>query len=306
MIHVFGTICIDRVRRVPSLPAIGGYVEVQSEMALLGGEAANTATALRRWGSSIILTGNGPGHGREAALLRRLLKSKKLPLENLPFETADESETRTPVCDIYVTPDGERTMFGQGFSDMQHSVIPEAIPMQPGAWFTAEPNMGEVARSVVRRAIESGMKTYLMDFIRQDEPIAEGSFWQSSTDWAGTRNNMQRNVQWVQRWAHQNKCFTLLSDGPNGFVAGGPGHSVRAYPPYPAPVVVDTTGAGDMFRAGMLFGLDQAWPIGRCLQFASAAGCLACRSLGATTDVPRVKEILKLIEDHPQVSSHYI
>jgi ribokinase/sulfofructose kinase len=80
----------------------------------------------------------------------------------------------------------------------------------------------------------------------------------------------------------------------------------RAYPPYPMTTVVDTTGAGDMFRAGMLLGLDQGWPTSKCLQFASAAGCLKCRALGATTEVPSVQEVLAYVEEHDQVSRQYL
>jgi sugar/nucleoside kinase (ribokinase family) len=302
MIHVFGTICIDRVRRVPALPSPGGYVEIESEVDMLGGEAANTANALRTWGFPVLLSGNSLGSGREAGVLRELLSAKGLTLE----QCGRLRRGRTPVCDIYVTPDGERTMFGKGFSDMRRTVNPAAIPLSRGEWFTAEPNMGDVAREVSRRALEAGMKVYLMDFVRDDDPIAEGSFWQSSTDWAGTRNNTQKNVQWVKKWVDRHGCFTILSDGPNGFVAGSPDMPARAYPPFPAPTIVDTTGAGDLFRAGMLYGLQNDWPIAQCLQFASAAGCLKCRVLGATGEVPTVEEIQRHIADHSHVSDHYL
>jgi sugar/nucleoside kinase (ribokinase family) len=151
---------------------------------------------------------------------------------------------------------------------------------------------------------EAGMRLYLMDYVDPAQ-VPAGAYWQSSTDWAGTRNNTQKNVAWVQEWVAKTGTFAVLSDGPNGFVAGSRDVPVRAYPPYPAPIVVDSTGAGDMFRAGMLYGLSLDWPIHRCLQFASAAGCLKCRALGATTDVPSIAEIESHIEIHPSVTRQY-
>jgi sugar/nucleoside kinase (ribokinase family) len=100
-------------------------------------------------------------------------------------------------------------------------------------------------------------------------------------------------------------CFAILSDGPHGFVAGSKEHAVRLYPPFPAPVVVDTTGAGDMFRAGMLHGLSNDWELPNCLRFAAAAGCLKCRYLGANVVVPEVQEIEALIEQNPAVARQY-
>lgn len=308
LILVFGTICLDRLRRVPHLPSLGGYTEVEGEAIMLGGEAANTANALVKWGRGVVLAGNGLGSGPDADLLLELLNDKGLrnSLLSITQSAPNDVAEPTPVCDIYVTPDGERTMFGRGFADMQPVTDLSGLPYRRGELFTAEPNMASASRLAARAAREAGMRCYLMDFIRDDEPIGEGSFWQSSTDWAGFRNNTQKNVQWVKAWIAKHGCFTILSDGPNGFVAGSPDMPARAYPPYPTPVVVDTTGAGDMFRAGMLFGLDQGWPLYKCLQYASAAGCLKCRALGATTEVPSVDEVSAYIDEHVQVSKQYV
>jgi sugar/nucleoside kinase (ribokinase family) len=88
------------------------------------------------------------------------------------------------------------------------------------------------------------------------------------------------------------------TDGANGFVAGSRDVGIRHYTPFQVDrPAVDSTGAGDLFRAGMLFGLDRGWPIEHCLRFASAAGCLACRTLGATSQVPTVQEIETVVRD---------
>lgn len=299
MILVFGTVCIDRVRRVPNLPAVGGYVEVTDEVDLLGGEAANTAVALKVWGAEVVLRGNDLGSGSNGDLLRRMVLESGLRTDS---QSPTHSKAHAPVCDVYVTPNGDRTMFGRHFSEMEAD--PAAMPKAD--WFTAEPNMATHAREAARLAVAAGMKIYLMDFIGEDDPYPPGSFWQCSTDWVGTRGNTQKNVAWVQDWVARNRCFAILSDGRNGFVAGSRELPVRAYPPYPAPLIVDTTGAGDVFRAGMLYGLHRDWPIHKCLQFASAAGCLNCRSLGATTGVPTLQEVKAHIENHSAISRQYI
>ena len=58
---VFGTVCLDRLRTVGSIPEPGGYVEILDEELFLGGEAANTACALHEWGVSIALMPNPIG-----------------------------------------------------------------------------------------------------------------------------------------------------------------------------------------------------------------------------------------------------
>lgn len=283
------------------MPAAGGYASIEAEETLLGGEAANTAFALHSWGVPISLAGNDLGSGVDGEVLRELLIGKSLPLEFLK-----PGEAYTPVCHVYVTPDGERTMFGIGFGEEGQSQRWDALPFLKDRWFTADPNLGALAREAARRAYRSGMRLYLMDLIQDTDEIPSGSFWQCSTDWIGVRGNTQKNVAWVQEFVARHGCFAVLSDGPNGLVAGSPSHEVRAYPPYPCPRLVDSTGAGDMFRAGMLYGLENGWEIPRCLQFASAAGCLKCQYLGATTHVPSVADIENHMKKHRQVSRQYL
>jgi sugar/nucleoside kinase (ribokinase family) len=60
--------------------------------------------------------------------------------------------------------------------------------------------------------------------------------------------------------------------------------------------VVDTTGAGDAFDAGFVFGLTRGWPLQRALSLANACGALSCRSVGGVDAQPTLEEALALIE----------
>lgn len=58
---------------------------------------------------------------------------------------------------------------------------------------------------------------------------------------------------------------------------------------------VDTTGAGDTFHAGFIYGLLQGWKLPRILDFACAAAALNCMGVGARGGIKPVKEIEKLM-----------
>jgi sugar/nucleoside kinase (ribokinase family) len=55
--------------------------------------------------------------------------------------------------------------------------------------------------------------------------------------------------------------------------------------------VVDTTGAGDVFHAGFLYGYHRGWELKKTLEFCCAAAALKCRSLGARRGIPALSEV---------------
>jgi sulfofructose kinase len=58
----------------------------------------------------------------------------------------------------------------------------------------------------------------------------------------------------------------------------------------------DTTGAGDAFRAGLLYGLLTEESIETAARMANAVAALKCRALGARTALPNVEDLSNLIE----------
>jgi sugar/nucleoside kinase (ribokinase family) len=57
---------------------------------------------------------------------------------------------------------------------------------------------------------------------------------------------------------------------------------------------VDTTGSGDVFRAGFIYGLLHDWPIDRMLRMANAAAAVACTRVGAMASIPTLEEVMAL------------
>ena len=59
--------------------------------------------------------------------------------------------------------------------------------------------------------------------------------------------------------------------------------------------IVDPSGCGDCFTAGLVFGLLRRWELERTLQFASAVGALNATALGCTTGVPPFTEVERFL-----------
>jgi sulfofructose kinase len=65
--------------------------------------------------------------------------------------------------------------------------------------------------------------------------------------------------------------------------------------------VVDTTGAGDVFRAGFVFGLRHAWAANNRIRFANAAAAVSCTRLGSMSSAPSLDEVHALMGTGPHV-----
>jgi sulfofructose kinase len=81
--------------------------------------------------------------------------------------------------------------------------------------------------------------------------------------------------------------------GENGVLAWD-GKQLLNIAAYSVPVV-DTTGAGDIFHAGFIYGLLQNWSLERQLDFACAAAALNCTAVGARGGIQTVEAIEELM-----------
>ena len=58
----------------------------------------------------------------------------------------------------------------------------------------------------------------------------------------------------------------------------------------------DTTGAGDAFHAGFIYGMLRGDELEKCLRFGNALAALKCRSLGARNGLPTADELWEFLE----------
>jgi sugar/nucleoside kinase (ribokinase family) len=211
----------------------------------------------------------------------------------------DDSHRRddvsTAVCDIYVTPDGQRTMLGQGFSALAEGPYEEFDCRREG-WFTTDSNLGGLGVRLLRYALSEGLATVATDYAHRPGTPPPATVHLTSIEWL--RDD-------PAEWADRHGQTLIVTSGPAGSALAVPGQQVRLFPAYPALETVDTTGAGDCFRAGLLFGLQQGMALSHAMRFASAAAAMSVRALGATGGIPSRREVEEWMSCHPEVSAAY-
>lgn len=63
---------------------------------------------------------------------------------------------------------------------------------------------------------------------------------------------------------------------------------------------LDTTGAGDAFHAGYLYGLLKGYDLAERLKWGAAAAALKCTKPGARTGIPTLNEVKKFLKNRPE------
>ncbi|WP_395094740.1 carbohydrate kinase family protein [Armatimonas sp.] len=280
-IVVYGTVALDRFS--------------PSGRELPGGEALNTACLLAGWGVSVALVGTAIGRDPEGVRLRDLIEATGLSRAFIP----DDPDAVTPVCDIVVSPNGERTMSGRGFAQAIAPPVPEALftsrPIRPIV--AVDPNLGLQATQTALAAAQAGCPLIAMDFAHQPDVVAVAEVLQCSLEslrrFGGPTGEPEEIV------AALPARTALLTLGAEGGIVQTQGRITR-YRAYPLTDVCDTTGAGDAFRAGLCYSRLQNWPLERTLYFASATAACHCRRLGGASQVP-LEEIHDLMAKNPVI-----
>jgi sugar/nucleoside kinase (ribokinase family) len=283
----YGEIGIDNIIQVDGLPSPENAIFPTSDSYHGGGAASNTAVWLATLGVKVKLTGNVIGHDPYG---NQILKGlRRHPDIDLSLVEQRENVT-TPFTRALVTPDGERSFLI--FWYPQAPKVSLTKEMLEGIKYLALDLYGGPERlATARLAFESGIFTTIGDVVWPDHPALP--FTSIATN---SGPYIRQHFPGVDIRQHARKLqsisngIIITTDGPrmvHAFDAQGNGFTVQP----PAVTAIDATGAGDAFRAGLLYGLLRGFDLPRSICWGVACGSLKVKNLGAATILPDFKEI---------------
>lgn len=251
-----------------------------------GGSAENTAHAVALMGGSVAFAG-AVGDDRLGDLCRRSLSRRGVTL------TAPPKPGRTGVCLVLVTPDGERAMRTDlGISgaltpdDVRYDLLARsrwlfiesyllASPLGREAVFAALDHAtrcgARVALSLSSRFIVETYREELTRAVRGADLIFANEL--EATAYTRCTSPIEALAAFCQECTAA--CVTL---GARGSYISFPGcqERIRLVPAVP----VDTTGAGDLYAAGVLYGLTHGFSFVQAARLGSAAARKVVRQWG--------------------------
>jgi sugar/nucleoside kinase (ribokinase family) len=284
----------DTLIPLKEFPVRGSKVEYRNASVMPGGQAATTVVACATWGLSARYVGK-LGEDDAARLHRAAFERAAVEAELTVVAGA-----ASPQSLILVDEGGERTVLCRRDErlllqpeDLQREWIVNARALLVDGYETA------AAITAAGWAREAGVPVIAdLDELYEgvEHLIAHVDYLIVSRDFpcrlmadSDLKNALRRMRE---RFGCRLTAATLGEDG----VLAWDGRESLHRAAYRVPVK-DTTGAGDIFHAGFIYGLLQGWELERQLDFACAAAAMNCTGPGARGGIGTVEEIEGLMEN---------
>ena len=294
----YGTISVENITHVPQLPNPRRDVTAAYEYDDVGGEALTVAIPLAQWGLRVLAVGNLIGTDRKAEFVLDQLASYPA-IESCYIRRS--SHVVTPFSRILVTPDGERSRIAYHYDQTPKEELTRPM-MQQGRLLSVDAYGRDERDRAAAVADELGRTVISADAIWPQYPLA------SLSDVVIISSVfLQANFPGVFEYDHALELqamgagVIIITDGPRPVLVVRADGSFFDVEPYRLDRVTDTSGAGNVFKAGIIYGwLQLAWPLEQKVSFACAAAGLYCQREAGNAPPPTLEEIAALMRAQPR------
>lgn len=288
----FGLNSVDHICVVKHHPRLDSKQRLVTYDVQPGGQVPTALVALQRWGLRTAYTGAfGDDHG--GLMARTALAGDGVDIS----ATAVRTDTRHPVSVILVDDvSGERSVMGEapGALRLRGDELRRDI-LVAGDILLMDAVDIATACTAAAWAKEEGVCTVLDidepaagidDLLRLTDVLIAGAEFPAKLTGKRDLRTALRDIAGRGPW------FAGVTLGAGGALALVRGR-YHYTPAFRLPVV-DSTGAGDIFHAGSIYGLLQGWTVPDTIRFAAAAAALKCGKLGARPGIPPLGKALAL------------
>ena len=292
----FGLNAVDHLVVAPHYPQFDTKVRLVEHVQSAGGQTASTMVGLRRLGMRTAYAGRF-GSDAEGQFSLRTLVDEGVNVERAETVEGARNQIAFIVIDARTC---ERTILWDRDDRLAYTADDAPRGLAPrGRVLHLDAHDPRACLAVAREAREAGtIVTADIDNIYDGLPellpfidvlITSKEFPRRLTGIADEREAL-REVK--ERYG---RPVTGMTVGERGAVVYHEGRFVEQ-PAFPVPGVCrDTTGAGDAFHAGFIYGMLRGEEIEECMRLGCAVAALKCRRLGARAGLPGEDELRRFI-----------
>ncbi len=274
-------------------PVRSGYAEIAEVYRHIGGEAANSSIVLSRLGIKVKLDGNWINPDTDADIVRDVFSQNHIDISRVAFRAC-----RGPKEMLIVDPHS-RTIFGTyaQLAAEESWNCPQKIDIQNAALVSLDPFFGTASLQVAQYA-ETLNKPIVTVDCKFDSPLFTASTVTIIAEEYLTATYPDQSIPSLTRtYKERSRGTVIFTFGHKEILFGSREAEFRTFTPFTIHPV-DTTGAGDSFRAGVIYGLLQKWPIDKSITFASAMAALVCQSVPGVLNSPSYDQVMAFIANY--------
>lgn len=294
----FGTNAVDFLIRVPEYPAYNSKIELSGYIQAAGGEVASTMAGLRRLGLSASYIGRfGDDAAGEFGITS--LKNEGVDLQFAESVTGARTQIAFIVIDIRT---GERTVIWQRDDKLAYDASDAPIDAAGIAKVLhLTPHDAHACVRMARRAKETGTIVSLdVDNVFEglEELLPLVDLMIASAEFPERLTGIDNHEAALKEIASRYGCgITGITLGVEGSMILSGGQIIRTDGFRVPGGCMDTTGAGDSFRVGLIYGMLKSETIENAARMANAVAALKCRAVGARTALPNPDELAAMLKE---------
>lgn len=295
-VYAYGVIAASELHLLSTpFPSPDAYAEIAETHFMTGGEALNSAIVLSRLGLSVQLDGNWIGDTPAGERLLATIRGYGIDARRLRVEQGFAG-----VREIVFSDEKSRTIFGN-YIDLLSTTrkwnIPEQADLAGARIVCVDSPFHAESAMVGAYAAELGVPFVSID-CPYDQPLASAAAAVVISGEFRNRAYLQAELsELFAQYQQHAQGLVVFTVGDDAILYGRKGAPGRQFKPYRVEVV-DSAGAGDSFRAGIIYGLLQQWSDDKIIQYAAAVAGMVCASFPGVLNSPTHAEVIQFIQAH--------
>jgi ribokinase len=287
-IHVVGSMMIDRVVRVATIPRPGETLAARSSATFAGGKGANQAAAAAKCGATVRMLGRG---GRDSRFIVDALREAGVGTRAIALDDAEPGAATVMVADsgqnaIVIAPGANMRISARDIERfLEGARQGEIVLFQNECSCLLEGIAAAAARGlrVWLNAAPADARLGELRFEKLTGLVVNETEAEAMT---GERDPARALETLARRMPGGTVIVTLGAQGAIAAV-GSARYAHRGF----VVDAVDTVGCGDAFVGAFLAGISAGFDITRALARGNAAGALAAMRAGAMPSLPEADEV---------------
>lgn len=287
----FGLNAVDHLVTVPRFPAFNTKTKLTSHLQMTGGQVSSAMVGVRRLGLSAAYIGK-VGDDYEGGLLVESLRTEGIDCSHVIVAPGARTQSAVIIIEQF---SGERTILWH--HDDRTRISPDEISRKQIVRGKVLHIDGFDTKAAIRAATwarEAGMPVTIdLDTAYKgiDDLLPLVDFLITSQGLANELTGLMDENLALRILHERYGCyFVAMTQGARGALAYVE-DEFFASPAFRPPVCRDTTGAGDAFRAGFIYGLVKGLSVEETLRSANGVAALQCREIGARAGLPSESEL---------------